>query len=122
MQSHLLLTGQSTQCLCTECWTLPEHLALSADLFLCIQCSVRALCVVWLPGGKPPKAMKIWYADQGGMPADINYAAVALGVGAGVLLMIILWLANCFAKSYCGEPSCPSPLFKPKPSATTAGV
>ena len=28
------------------------HLALSTDLFLCIQCTVRALCVAWR--GRPP--------------------------------------------------------------------
>ena len=75
--------------------------------------------------GSTPKAMKIWYADQGGLPASINYAAVAGGVGGSFLLVIIMWLANCFGKPSCGEPSwmlCPSPLpmFKPKPSEPKA--
>ena len=55
-EPSLTLKALSTECtvilkhchaLCTECSVPPVHLALSTDLFLCIQCTVRALCVVW---------------------------------------------------------------------------
>lgn len=68
-----------------------------------------------------PKGMKIWYADQGGMPADINMAAIVAGSMSGVALFLILWLANCFAKPGPGPlPACPSPLFKAKPKSAPA--
>ena len=37
--------------LCTECNGPVQHSALSAASLLCIQCSVRALCVPWVEGG-----------------------------------------------------------------------
>ena len=117
----------------SECDTVPQH----GECFVfTTACMLRhqALCSQTMPGQfasaaehrwKTPKAMKVWYADQGGLPASINYAAVAGGVGGSLLLVIIMWLANCFGKPSCGEPSwmlCPSPLpmFKPKPSEPKA--
>ena len=68
---------------------------------------------------KAPKALKVWWIDQGGKTASFPIGPV-VGPIAGVFLCVIMWLANCFAKSSCGEPTCPSPLFKPKPSAPTS--
>jgi len=116
----------------SECDT-PQHGECFVFTTACML-RLQALCSQTLPGQfavkaehrwKTPKAMKVWYADQGGLPANINYAAVAAGVGGSVLLVIIMWLANCFGKPSCGEPSwmlCPSPLpqFKPKPSEPKA--
>ena len=117
----------------SECDT-PQH---GECFVITTACFIRlqALCNQTNPGQfglkaehrwKTPKAMKVWYADQGGRGSSINYAAVAAACVVGSLLLtIIMWLANCFGKPSCGEPSwmlCPSPLpmFKPKPSEPKA--
>ena len=68
---------------------------------------------------KAPKALKVWWVDQGGKTESFPIGLV-VGPVASLFVCIILWLSNAFAKSSCGEPTCPSPLFKPKPSAPTS--
>ena len=110
----------------SDCDPVPQH----GECFaFSTACGLRLRDLCNRPGTDPfypvlgvsPKAMKIWYADQGGMPADISGPALAGGVAASVVIFcFISWLANCWAKSYCGEPTCPSPLFKAKPSEPKA--
>ena len=74
------------------------------------------------PGGRAPKAIKIWWTEQGGYPDEACGTGCIAGIAAGagtLVLCVIAWLANLFNRSLCGEPPCPSPLpmFKPKAEA-----
>jgi len=93
-----------------ECWVLSTACEAKLATFCGSQYAWKS---------KAPKALKVWWIDQGGKTPSFPIGLV-VGPIAGVFLCVIMWLANCFAKSSCGEPTCPSPLFKNKPSAPTA--
>ena len=74
------------------------------------------------PDGHAPKAVKIWWTEQGGRPVTVCGTPCIAGIAASagfLVLCVIGWLANLFNRSSCGEPPCPSPLpmFKPKAEA-----
>ena len=99
-----------------ECWVLSP----ACEAKLATFCGSPSSFYAWK--SKAPKALKVWWVDQGGKTASFPIGPV-VGPVAGVFVCLILWLANCFGKPSCGEPSwmlCPSPLFKTKPSAPTS--
>jgi hypothetical protein len=94
-----------------ECWVLSTACEAKLATFCGSQYAWKS---------KAPKALKVWWIDQGGKTPSFPIGPVVGVLGVIVFLCVIMWLANCCAKSYCGEPTCPSPLFKNKPSAPTA--
>jgi hypothetical protein len=94
-----------------ECWVLSTACEAKLATFCGSQYAWKS---------KAPKALKVWWIDQGGKTPSFPIGPVVGVLGVIVFLCVIMWLANCFAKSSCGEPTCPSPLFKNKPPAPTA--
>ena len=86
-----------------ECWVLST----ACEAKLATFCGIHHYA--WK--SKPPKALKVWWIDQGGKTASFPIGPV-VGPIAGLFVCVIMWLANCCA------PTCPSPLFKKKPSVT----
>ena len=95
-----------------ECWVFST----ACEAKLATFCGIHQYA--WK--SKAPKALKVWWIDQGGKTASFPIGPVVGGSITVVFVFVcgIMWLANCFAKSSCGEPTCPSPLLKNKPSVT----